>query len=122
MITQETIDDVIIKLQLPASIDDRKIAAMDILLEAADYFDLKPSEHKPRLDINEARLIVDTIYSQMNRVIVAVERTEDLLDELKTAKNNLRAAYDQTAKIVEKNRHLAKFVSDTIATGAIGVR
>lgn len=123
MITQETMDKVKEKLQLPVSKADRKSAAMGILLDATDCSDERRGGYNiPRLDAKEARVIVYAIQSEMNGLTLSVEREKTLLDELEATVECLRKANDQIAELDEKNRHLAKFATDIISTGQIGVR
>lgn len=117
MITQETIDLVKEKLQLPTSKTDRKIAAMDILLDATDDCrdERRGGYNIPRLNIKEIRILVNAICSEMNRASIAIDRDQVWVDKL-------QAASDRIADLDERNRHLTKFAIDIISSGQIGVR
>lgn len=124
MITQEIIDLVKERLRLPNSVEDCKIDAMEVLLDSAcigDTISKSPFGNLARIDLGEARLLVDAIHSEMAGLILLAEREQMLLDELKGSTESLKAANDCTAKLKEQNRHLASFIIDIISTGSIGV-
>lgn len=117
MITQETIDLIKEKMQLPVSLTDRIVAAKNILYEAASGEDRPLNEYKSRIAMSEAEQIVDAIQSESAKLILAKEREQTLLDQLDAIKLSLASSYTKVDRLIAEKHNLGKFIIDKIAYG-----
>ncbi len=116
MITEKTMKKVREKLQLPTLKDDRKIAAMGIILDATDDCrdERRGGYNIPRLNVKEARVLVNAIYSEMNRASIAIDRDRMWV-------NKTQRLQDAFANTHEQLNRLSDFILNAIKLGYLKI-
>jgi len=125
MITQETIDKAKEQMAMYKDLangmskEDARMAALDTILEAV-VKDNKGAygcdNWDSRLDLSEARVIIEVLESLDSLTTIYKENHQMLLDEIKMIRAN-----DISDNLQEENHNLRSFVGDIVAAGIVKI-